>query len=89
MALDARTFRPMASRMMLVDDLKRRVAAREYVVDCDAVAEAFLARQARCWYPDSTRSPSGPVRTSPDGPSVTRPTTDTDGSSRGPHTSSS
>jgi hypothetical protein len=89
MGLDARALRSMSSRTMLVNDLKRRVSAHEYVVDCGAVAEAFLARQARCSYPESARSPWASESTSPAGPSLTRPTTDVDGSPGGPQTSSS
>ena len=44
-------------RQMLVKELKERVARHAYDVDCRAVAEAFLARHARCSNPLSDTSP--------------------------------
>ncbi len=75
-------------RQMLVEELKDRVARHEYVVDCRAVAEAMLARQARCSYPLSLTSPRASLNTTPDGPRITRPI-GTNGSSSPPAASNS
>jgi hypothetical protein len=76
---------------MLVRELKERVAREEYAVDCRAVAEAILSRQARCSNPLSLASPWGPLNVTPagwPGPRFTRPTTKPD-SPAGPDASSS
>ena len=73
---------------MLVKELKDRVARAEYDVDCRAVAEALIARQARCSYPLSLTAPWGPLNVTPAGPRFTRPTTDP-GNPSGPAASSS
>ena len=72
-AVDTGNSWTMSSRSMIMNELKQRVERREYQVDCDAVAEAFIARQTRCWYPASDRSPVRSRSTSPSGPSTTRP----------------
>ena len=73
---------------MLVKELKARVARSEYDVDCRAVAEALLARQARCSNPFSLLSPWPALSEIPAGPRITRPT-GANGSPGGPQASSS
>ena len=73
---------------MLVKELKERVAREAYDVDCRAVAEALLARQARCSNPLSLDAPWGPLNVIPAGLRFTRPTDDP-GSPSGPEASSS
>jgi len=73
---------------MLVKELKDRVSRSEYDVDCRAVAEALIARQARCSNPLSLAGPSGPLNVMPAGPRFTRPTGEP-GSPAGPDASSS
>lgn len=72
---------------MLVADLKRRLERHEYRVDCDAVAEAFLARHSRWEKPLSGPRPSG--NRTEELPEFTRPTGVVAGSDAGPQTSSS
>ena len=79
----------MPSRRMIVNELKMRVQRRDYQVDCGAVAEAFLARQTRCWYPATDRAPLRSRSSSPAGPSTTRPKNPFKGMPAGPHTHSS
>ena len=75
---------------MVVKELKDRIAREEYAVDCRAVAEALLARHARCSNPLSGTSPWASLNTMPAGPRITRPT-GTNGipGSAGPQASSS
>jgi len=79
--------RPTASRIMLVEDLKSRVERHEYRVDCDAVAQAFLARHSRWRNPLSGPRPSG--NRTDGGPESTRPTGVVPGNGAGEQTSSS
>ena len=88
--LDAGNCRTMpSSRRMKMNEIKQRIQRREYDVDCGAVAEAFLARQKRCWYPATDRSPVRSRSTRPGGPSTTRPNGRSDGNPSGPHAHSS
>jgi hypothetical protein len=75
-------------RVMLVHELKERVARSAYVVDCGAVADALLARQARCSNPLSVTSPWDDLSEMPAGPRITRPT-GSSGRSAGPDAKSS
>ncbi len=88
-AADAGNSQTMSSRSMIVNELKQRVERREYQVDCGAVAEAFIARQTRCWYPATDRSPVRSRSASPGGPSTTRPMRVTDLRVSGPQAQSS
>ena len=87
MSMDAPIDRPTASRTMLVDDLKQRVEQRKYRVDCNAVAEAFLARHSRWEKPLSGPRPSG--NRTDELPEFTRPTGVVPGNGSGEQTSSS
>ena len=87
--MDAGNPGTMPSREMIVNELKTKVRHRAYEIDCNAVAEAFLARQTRCWYPASLRGPDASASTSPAGPSTTRPNTDSPGRPAGPQAHSS
>ena len=57
-----------------MSDLKSRVAERAYTIDCDAVAQAFLARQSSCSKPVADRSPSRSARLTFGAPATIRPT---------------
>jgi hypothetical protein len=59
----------------MMNELKTRVAQRDYTVDPHLVAEAFLASvQNRCWYPLSTRTAAPADQAKPGSPSMMRPT---------------
>lgn len=79
----------MPSRSMIMNDLKQQVQRSAYQVDCGAVAEAFIARQRRCWYPATDRMPEPSRSTSAGSPSTTRPNGRSAGMPAGPHAQSS
>ena len=75
-------------RQMLVRELKDRVARDQYEIDCRAVAEALISRQARCSNPLSSTWPRASLSVIPAGPRITRPT-GVNGRLAGPDASSS
>ena len=87
MGMDALVDRSKASRTMLVDDLKSRVERHQYRVDCDAVAQAFLARHSRWRNPVSGPRPS--ANRTEALPEFTRPMGVVPASGADEHTSSS
>ena len=62
---------------MRMHQLRARVQRAEYVVDADAVAEAYLRHAvsySRCWKPRAERGPLASDSVTPAGPAVARPT---------------
>ena len=88
-ALDTGKSLTMPSRRMIMNDLKQQVQRSAYQVDCGAVAEAFIARHRRCWYPATDRTPDRSRSTSPGSPSTTRPNGRSEGMPAGPQAQSS